>query len=246
MEYYNNGGPGSAVLSWIPPGDVSNAVPSANLFLPGAGALVKTGGGTLNLSGLNTYTGPTIVGGGTLEISSSNGLASASVTVTNGGTLKLDSAAALNSQTLLVLNTNTGSPVVNLNYAGSGLLGLLSLDGGNTFLPGGTWGPIGSGASHTSSRFTGTGIVTIPVCSSTNRILGMTNNGNGSFTLQMQGTSGALYYLVSQTNIAQPLINWKGVPASTNLVSAGNGIWSFTVTNRAPAFYRSKAISSCN
>ena len=245
MEYYNNGGPGSAVLSWIPPGDVSNAIPSAKLFLPGPGALVKIGGGTLNLSGLNTYTGPTIVGAGTLEISGANGLTSGSVTITNGATLKLDSATALNSTTLLVLNTNTGSPVVNLNYAGTGIIGLLSLDGGSTFAPGGTWGATGSGAAHTSSRFTGTGLLNVSVCSQTNSIVAITNNGNSTFTLKMQGTSGAEYYLVSQTNIAQPLVNWQNVPGSTNQVSAGNGIWTFMVTNRPPAFYRVKAVSSC-
>src|SRR5439155_14998258 len=122
IEVHENGGPASAALSWTPPGGASNASPSSNLFLPGPGALVKTGGGTLNLSGVNTYTGPTIVGGGTLEISSANGLASANVTVTNGATLKLDSSTALNSQTTLILNTNIGSAVVNLNYAGSGLI----------------------------------------------------------------------------------------------------------------------------
>jgi len=247
MEYYNNGGPSSSVLSWAPPSSTTNAIPSPNLFLPAPGLLVKTGGGTLNLSGVNTYTGSTIVGGGTLEISSANGLASPSVTVTNGAILKLDSNTALNPQALLVLNTNSASPgFVNLNFAGTAQLGLLSLDGGNNFAPSGTWGAVGSGASHTSSRFTGAGLLNISVCSATNSILSISNNLNNSFTLKMQGTFGASYYLVSQTNITQSLANWQIVPASTNTVGAANGIWTFTATNKAPAYFRVKAINSCN
>jgi hypothetical protein len=145
----------------------------------------------------------------------------------------------------LILNTNTGSPTVNLNYSGSSQIGMLSLDGGSTFAAGGTWGPVGSGAQHTSSRFTGTGLLNLGVCSSTNRIIGITNNGNNSFTLKIQGTSSAQYYLLSQTNLNQPIANWQVVPGSTNTAVAGNGIWTFTVTNPAPAYYRVKATSPC-
>jgi autotransporter-associated beta strand protein len=246
MEYYQNGVAASAILSWTPPGGSLTVIPSSNLFLPGAGALVKTGAGTLNLSGFNTYTGPTIVGAGTLEISSANGLASPTVTVTNGATLKLDSATALNSQVTLIMNTNIGSPLVNLNYAGSGQIGQLSLDGGSTFTPGGTWGPVGSGAQHTSSRFIGSGLLNLGACSQTNSIVGITNNPNHTVTLTMQGTFGAQYYLVTQTNVTQPIANWQPVPGSTNQVSAVNGIWSLTVSNSTPtAVFRVKAVSSC-
>jgi autotransporter-associated beta strand protein len=246
MEYYQNGGGANAILSWTPPGGTSAPIPSASLFLPGAGAFAKTGGGLLTLSGVNTYTGPTFVGGGTLEISSANGLASPTVTVTNGATLKLDSATALNSQVSLILNTNGSSPVVNLNYTGGSSIGLLSFDGGATFTPGGSWGPIGSGAAHTSSRLTGTGLLNLGVCSATNSIVGITNNGNHTVTLTMQGTSGAEYSIITQTNVAQPMTNWLIVPGSTNLVTAPNGRWSLTISNSAPtSFYRVKASSSC-
>src|SRR5262249_31316414 len=152
-----------------------------NLFLPGPGTLAKTGGGALTLSGVNTYTGPTIGGGGTLEISSANGLASPTVTLTNGATLKLDSATALNSQVSIILSPNAGSQTVNVHFAGGAQIGQLSLDGGSTFFTGGSWGPIGSGAQHTSSHLTGTGLFNIGntvTCSQTNRIVGVTNNGN--------------------------------------------------------------------
>jgi autotransporter-associated beta strand protein len=247
MEFYQNGSAASAVLSWSPPGSgTTNAIPSSNLLLPGAGALVKTGGGTLTLSGANTYTGPTVVGAGTLEISSANGLASTSVTVTNSGTLKLDSASALNSQTSLILNTNTGSPTVNLNFSGTASLGQLSLDGGATTAASGTWGSPASGAQHTSSRFTGIGLLSPGVCSSTNVIVGVTNAGNRTLTLTMRGSVGAQYYLLTHTNILQPFTTWQPVTGSTNVVSAGNGLWSLSISNPAPTgFYRVKAIQPC-
>jgi len=161
--------------------------------------------------------------------------------------LKIDTNTALNPQASLILNTNSGTPgTVNLNFPGTAQLGLLSFDGGNTFATGGTWGSSTSGASHTTTRFTGPGLLNISVCSSTNRILSITNNGNNTYTLQIQGTFDASHYLVSQTNITQPQANWGIVPGSTNTVSAPNGIWNFTATNRAPAYFRVKAINSCN
>jgi hypothetical protein len=82
-------------------------------------------------------------------------------------------------------------------------------------------------------------------CSLTNKILSVTANGGNSFTLNLIGTYHAQYYILAQTNIAQPMANWLVVAGSTNTVANASGLWSITVTNPAPAFYRSRAISSC-
>lgn len=55
-------------------------------IISGSGARGKAGSGTLVLSGVNSYTGPTTVSAGTLEVNGSLATGSA-VTVANGGTL---------------------------------------------------------------------------------------------------------------------------------------------------------------
>lgn len=63
----------------------SGTIQDAGLGNGAGGGIVKTGTGTLILSGTNTYTGRTRVQGGTLQIDGS--LASANLTIASGGTL---------------------------------------------------------------------------------------------------------------------------------------------------------------
>jgi autotransporter-associated beta strand protein len=76
--------------------DVDVAVPITN------GGLIKSGAGTMRLSGNNTFSGPVTVNGGVLRYNHSSGLAASSVvTVNNTGTLDMngitDTIAALAS-----------------------------------------------------------------------------------------------------------------------------------------------------
>ena len=59
--------------------------------LEGSSGLEKAGAGTLTLSGVNTYSGDTLVSAGTLNLSNSTGVALSNpglVTVAGGATLK--------------------------------------------------------------------------------------------------------------------------------------------------------------
>ncbi len=101
-------------------------------IIEGAGSLTKTGAGTLSLSAANTYTGNTTVNAGTLAVSGSSLLDSASLVV-NGGKVDL-----------------TGAETVT------------SLFFGATQQYTGTWGATGSGAQHIDdSRFSGSGVLNV-------------------------------------------------------------------------------------
>jgi autotransporter-associated beta strand protein len=97
--------------------------------ISGTGSLTKNGGGTLILSGDNTYAGPTTISAGTLQIG--NG----------GGTGKLAISSAITNNAALVFNRSNGviqgSGFANA-ITGSGSLtnagiGTLTLNTGNTY-----------------------------------------------------------------------------------------------------------------
>lgn len=72
-------------------------------------ASVDVQSGTVTLSGINSYTGATLVSGGTLVLDGANRLSSASALHLNGGTLQIANAAAANGQvfsSLMLLATS--------------------------------------------------------------------------------------------------------------------------------------------
>ncbi len=125
--------------------------------------LTKAGTGLLMLSGSNTYTGPTTLTAGTLQIDSELALANSTFTHSGTGTLAFNSAvsgnaftfgglAASNAAAALALENNAGTPAAitltvggnnaTTSYAGSltgaGSVvkvgtGILSLSGSNTY-----------------------------------------------------------------------------------------------------------------
>jgi autotransporter-associated beta strand protein len=160
MEWFNNGSGGGAELLWTPPGDTGLfIIPTANLFLPGAGQLVKGGGGTQALSVANLYSGGTTVNAGTLQSSTDGALGAGNVAVNDGATLQIDTAASISASADLLLNGS--APNVFANFFGTGNIHALSFNGGSTYEPAGTYGPFGSGATHEDARFTGSGILNV-------------------------------------------------------------------------------------
>jgi autotransporter-associated beta strand protein len=103
----------------------------------GVGTLVKTGTGTLNLTGSNTYSGATNVSAGTLAIGSSGSLtATSSISIAKGATLDITAnpSFALPSATTLLSGSGTINGSYNhgigiLSPGGNGAIGTLTING---------------------------------------------------------------------------------------------------------------------
>ena len=92
-------------------GDITSPAAYAGV-ISGSGALVKTGSGTLNLSGYNTYAGGTTVTTGTLQLSSGGGVGAIR------GTVTVDFGATLLSTAGDSFGFNTGTKINTLNIVG--------------------------------------------------------------------------------------------------------------------------------
>jgi fibronectin-binding autotransporter adhesin len=103
----------------------------------GSGSLLKTGAGTLALTGTYTCSGSTDVKAGTLQLNT----------------------ASLADDTNVEVSAVNGA-VINLNFVGSDNVGSFTIDG--VAQAAGTWGAIGSGAQHKSPRITGSGLLIVP------------------------------------------------------------------------------------
>ncbi|MEO6436673.1 MAG: autotransporter-associated beta strand repeat-containing protein [Tepidisphaeraceae bacterium] len=80
-------------------------------------SLIKSGAGTLVLSGNNTYSGPTVVNEGTVEVSGADNLGDASATnqlVLNGGALRL-SGGRQTGQNGRMIRVNPGGGTIDTN-----------------------------------------------------------------------------------------------------------------------------------
>ncbi len=143
---------------------------SVSAILAGAGVVTKSTAGSVTLSGANTYTGGTVVSGGTLQFSGAGTLGSTSGTLTvNSGTLDLSGA------NLGVGNfTGTGGTVTN-----NGTAAVLSIGNGNG--SGGNFqGVLANGSGTLALSKVGTGTLTL---SGANTFTGGTTVSAGTLTL---------------------------------------------------------------
>ena len=135
----------SAFGNHVGPGVVGSATINAALLGTGSGGLTVQGGGELILTGANTYTGGTVVDESTLSISS----------------------AYLADAADVALSANA---ILDLAFAGTDTINSLLF--GGVAQATGTWGAIGSGATHEDARFTGIGLLLVNTSGSGAALLG--------------------------------------------------------------------------
>jgi fibronectin-binding autotransporter adhesin len=111
--------------------------------LSGSGSLVKLSGGTLTLSGDNSYSGGTVLSYGTIDVGSSTALGTGFVSITGDATLALGDGidvanALIASSTAATLEVDPGEATVSGGVSGSGGIvktgeGTLTLSGTGSY-----------------------------------------------------------------------------------------------------------------
>ncbi len=153
----------------------------------GSGGLTKAGNGVMVLAASNTYTGPTTVAGGTLEISGSlNGASQINVT---SGTLLLSGNNAVNTATPLTLGAAGPNTSGTVKFADTGIndasatFGLLTLSFDSTL-------DFGSAGGGQEFRFSGLTAGHVPILGPNLSIL----NWDGTPNVQGNSTTDRLIF----------------------------------------------------
>jgi fibronectin-binding autotransporter adhesin len=196
--------------------------------------LVKQGSGTQTLTGSNSYTGPTTISGGALNIAGANALSvNSAVTVSTGGALQLSGNISTTAASLSLVGTGPGTSGALENFSGSNTytgsitlagnasigadaLSTLNLSTGGLGMNANNLTLVGAGTGTISDNITGTGNLVV------NNTGTWTLSGSNAYTGTTSVTAGTLVYTrgVALKNSAS--INLGGT-GSTTLNYAGAG-----------------------
>ena len=248
-SYTLAGGGGGINLAGAPVITASNNA-TIGAVLKGTGSLAKAGGSALILSGANTYTGDTVVNGGTLVANQNNGSFNASafhgaVTVNRGGTLALSNNPTGWGGGLTALNVNGGTVTgngglgafaVTYNLTGGTIAGSARLDLGSYNSVSGTINSLAS--SNTSVINNSQGILLRPDSGQTGYLItteaGTTSSGvdlhinmpiaqNGSACSLIKAGAGTLRLTAASTYTGPTTIS-NGTLLVSGSLAAGSAV----------------------
>jgi fibronectin-binding autotransporter adhesin len=225
---------GSAPVIRVGDGSSASAGMTATIdaVLAGSDGLIKTDAGTLVLGGANTYTGGTMVNGGTVSVSSDANLGDSSGLLTlNGGTLE-NTAAFATARAITLAGSGTLQTDADLTasgtIAGSGALtktgaGTLTLTGiniytGTTTISAGTLALSGNGSITNSSDVIANGTLDI----------GSTSNGASITSLD---GSGAVNLGAQTLTLTHASGNFAGVISGSGGLALSSGTETLVGTN---------------
>jgi fibronectin-binding autotransporter adhesin len=136
--------------------------------IEGGGSVEKVGFGTTILTGSNTYTGPTLVTQGTLQLGNAHAISSSAVTVATGATL------SVGPQVSAVVPSLVNNGLVDVSKS------RITVISGQTA----TGITAGIVAGRSSGSWNGaSGITSSAAAAMTDRAVGWCDNGDGSFTV---------------------------------------------------------------
>ena len=242
-----NSSPAPGMATFAPS---SSATITLSSVIKGSGSLNAAGPGVLILKGANTYTGSTIVSGGTLQLQ--NTISSPGIIVAGGATLDLSqlpltitltSQVVSNSSSTAVLNgnINTGTGTMSLTFNGSTpsftiTSGTATLSSGTKFNINNTGSPLGIGTYPIVTAGSG-GLVAVsdslpgPIVNGAGVVFGTTPSlsidGSGNLDLVVSSINTTPTNILSSLAGNQLTLMWPmdhtgwQLQAQTNSVSVG-------------------------
>lgn len=183
-----------------------------------ASSLVKTGAGTLTLTGNNTYSGSTSIDAGTLVAGSANALGNTSwstTTVASGAALQLANGITLSESALTFSGSGTdGSGALSSLSGANTVSGQVNLNGATTFGAASGSGLTFSNQINGNGALTTTGAGNITFNAAVNAS-SFTQNGSGTTTFNAQMSGSGDFRINNGTVLAN---------ATGTLSSSGNYI----------------------
>jgi T5SS/PEP-CTERM-associated repeat protein/autotransporter-associated beta strand protein len=209
----------------------------------GGGSVTKLGGGTLTLSGTNTYSGGTTLAGGILSVSQEEPLGSAAGLTFTGGTLRITGTIMTNTwRTITWTDGGGGFDIAQAGHVftlsqplgGAGGLsksgaGILAMTGTNSYTGGTTIDAGTLRLTNGSERLADTGAVQVNAAGTLELTAGLTETIgglSGTGTVYLTGTGSAL-----RVGGGDSTATFDGpVTGSGGLVKIGAGVQTLTNT----------------